>query len=45
MFITFKDGSKREFENGLSAEKIAESISISLKKRCIVAKVNGKLVD
>jgi len=45
MIITFKDGSNREFVNGLTSEKIAESISISLKKRCIVAKVNGKLVD
>lgn len=43
--IEFYDGSIREFEEGVSSEQIAQSISPSLKKRCIVAKVNGQLVD
>ncbi|MGD9909112.1 MAG: threonine--tRNA ligase [Candidatus Izemoplasmatales bacterium] len=45
MKIRFKDGSISEFENGLSVLEIAEKISISLKKKSIVAKVDGKLVD
>lgn len=45
MKIRFKDGSISEFENGLSVLEIAEKISISLKKKSIVAKVGGKLVD
>jgi threonyl-tRNA synthetase len=43
--IKFADGSVKNFESGISAEAVAASISPSLKKRCIAAKVNGVLVD
>jgi len=41
----FMDGSFKEFENGITALAIAESISPSLKKRSIAAKVNDVIVD
>ena len=45
MKIKFLDGSVKEFENGMSAGKIAMAISPSLAKKSVVAKVNGVLVD
>ena len=43
--ITFPDLSVKEFECGVTAEKIAETISASLAKKCIIAKVNDELYD
>ena len=43
--ITFPDLSVKEFECGITAEKIAETISSSLVKKCIIAKVNDELYD
>ena len=43
--ITFPDLSVKEFECGITAEKIAETISSSLAKKCIIAKVNDELYD
>ena len=43
--ITFPDMSVKEFESGITAEKIAETISSSLAKKCIIAKVNDELYD
>lgn len=45
MKIKFTDGSIKEFENGLSAYEIANSISISLAKKSIFALVNEKEYD
>lgn len=45
MKITFLDGSVKEFEKGVSAFAIAQSISPSLAKKSVVAKVNGKFYD
>ncbi|MBI9010050.1 MAG: threonine--tRNA ligase [Tenericutes bacterium] len=45
MIIKFPDGSERNFESGKSLFEIAQEISPSLKKKCIVANLNGKLVD
>ena len=45
MKITFLDGSIKEIENGKSALDIANSISSSLAKKSVCAKVNGELVD
>jgi threonyl-tRNA synthetase len=38
--ITFPDGSKREFESGITPEAIAGSISSGLKKNAVAAFVN-----
>ncbi|MBO8171834.1 MAG: threonine--tRNA ligase [Bacillaceae bacterium] len=43
--VTFPDGSVREYEDGISVEAIADSISKSLKKKAVAGKVNGKVVD
>ncbi len=43
--ITLPDGSKREVEQGTSPFDVAESISKSLAKRSILARVNGELWD
>ena len=43
--ITFPDGSVKEFEKGVSSYAIANSISSSLAKKSIIAKVNGELYD
>ena len=43
--ITFPDGSKREFEKGISGLQIAENISSSLKKAAIACSVDGRLTD
>ena len=43
--ITFPDNSVKEFEQGVTPLKIASSISSSLAKKCVIAKVNGNLHD
>ena len=43
--ITFPDGSKRDFEKGVSGLKIAENISSSLKKAAIACSIDGVLSD
>lgn len=43
--ITFPDNTVKEFENGVTPLQIANSISSSLAKKCIVAKVNDQLFD
>ena len=43
--ITFPDLSVREFENGVTANQIATSISPSLAKKCFIAKLNDELID
>lgn len=45
MKITFIDGSVKEYQNGMSALEIAQSISPSLAKRAVFAKVNGEDYD
>ncbi|MEM8635610.1 MAG: threonine--tRNA ligase [Pseudomonadota bacterium] len=43
--ITFPDGSVREYEDGASAHDVAASISNSLGKKAMAAKVDGELWD
>ena len=43
--ITFPDGSIREFSENITPLEIANGISSSLAKKCIIAKVNGELKD
>ena len=43
--ITFPDGSKRDFEKGVSGLKVAENISSSLKKAAIACSIDGVLSD
>ncbi|UQS82651.1 threonine--tRNA ligase [Bombilactobacillus folatiphilus] len=43
--LEFPDGSKREFAQDVTPLSVAESISNSLKKQAVAAKVNGVLVD
>ncbi|WP_413379174.1 threonine--tRNA ligase [Alkalihalobacillus sp. 1P02AB] len=43
--IIFPDGSKKEFEHGVSTEDIAQSISPGLKKKAYAGKINGELID
>ncbi len=43
--VKFADGSVKSYEKGISAEAVAQSISPSLKKRSVAARVNGILVD
>lgn len=43
--IELKDGSIREFEQGVSLFEVAESLSRSLVKSALIAKVNGHLRD
>ncbi len=43
--VTLPDGSVRDYENGASPLDVAESISKSLAKRALVARVNGELYD
>jgi len=43
--ITFPDNSIREFEAGTTASTIAASISPSLRKKCVAAKLNGEIYD
>ena len=43
--ITFPDGNKKEFEQGVSIEQIAGSISSSLRKISVAGIVNGTMYD
>lgn len=43
--ITFPDGAKKAFDEGITTEAIVKSISISLAKKAVAGKVDGKLVD
>ena len=43
--VTLPDGSKREFPDGASPLDVAESISKSLAKKALAARVNGELRD
>ena len=43
--VTFNDGSIKEFDNGVMPIEIAKGISPSLAKRCVVARINDKLVN
>ena len=43
--LQFPDGSFREYEEGIEVIKVAEMISVSLKKKCVAAKLNDVLVD
>lgn len=43
--IELKDGSLREFEQGVSLAEIAETLSRSLAKSVLAAKVNGQIAD
>ena len=43
--VTLPDGSKREFDCAVSVADVAKSISTSLGKAAIAARVDGKLVD
>lgn len=45
MLITLKDGTVKEFENGLSVYEIAKSISQKLAKVALGGKLNGKIVE
>ena len=40
--ITFPDSTVKEFNKGTTSLEIANSISVSLGKKCIIAKVNGE---
>ena len=43
--ITLKDGSVREVENGSTYQDFVKSLSNSLAKKVLVAKVDGKVTD
>ena len=43
--ITFPDNTTREYEKRVTASTIAASISPSLRKKCVAAKVNGEIYD
>ncbi|XMB85658.1 threonine--tRNA ligase [Mycoplasmatota bacterium WC44] len=43
--ITFPDGNIKEFENGVSVEDIAGSISPGLRKQSVAGYINGELYD
>ncbi|MFI3252252.1 MAG: threonine--tRNA ligase [bacterium] len=45
MKVTFPDGNIKEFETSMKVVDIAQSISPSLRKKCIAAKVDDLLVD
>ncbi|MBQ3200484.1 MAG: TGS domain-containing protein, partial [Clostridia bacterium] len=45
MKITFPDGSVREYEQGISAFGVAESIGSRLRKATIACEINGELAD
>jgi threonyl-tRNA synthetase len=45
VLIKFPDGSVKEFNKGISAYEIAESISISLAKKAIAAIFNGNYIE
>ncbi|MEE2878936.1 MAG: TGS domain-containing protein, partial [Pseudomonadota bacterium] len=43
--VTLPDGSVREYQDGASPADVAESISKSLAKAALAAKVNGEMYD
>ncbi|ANU23660.1 threonine--tRNA ligase [Planococcus donghaensis] len=43
--LKFPDGAVKEFEQGVTTEEIAQSISPGLRKKALAGKVDGKLVD
>jgi threonyl-tRNA synthetase len=43
--LKFPDGSSRSFEDGASGRAVAASISPSLEKRALLAKLDGQLID
>ena len=43
--ITFPDKSVREYEHATTAGQIATSISPSLRKKCVAAKLNGEVYE
>lgn len=43
--VTLKDGSIKEVEQGKLIIELAKELSISLAKKCCMAKMNGELVD
>lgn len=45
LIITLLDGSKRQFEQAVTVQTIAESISPTLAKKMLAGCVNGQLVD
>ena len=45
IIITFPDGNKREYDAGITAEKVAQTISISLSKKAISADLDGNHWD
>src|SRR5690554_2806731 len=42
--ITFPDGNIKEFEQGITVQEIAKSISNSLAKKALAGKFNGELI-
>ncbi|MBU1378870.1 MAG: threonine--tRNA ligase [Alphaproteobacteria bacterium] len=43
--LIFPDGSKREFEPGVTGKQVAASIAPSLAKRAVLIKLDGELLD
>jgi threonyl-tRNA synthetase len=43
--LIFPDGTKREFEAGITGKAVAASIAISLAKRAVLVKLDGELLD
>ncbi|WP_397399971.1 threonine--tRNA ligase [Phenylobacterium sp.] len=43
--LIFPDGTKREFEAGVTGKEVAASIAISLAKRAVLVKLDGELLD
>ncbi|MBY0532181.1 MAG: threonine--tRNA ligase [Xanthobacteraceae bacterium] len=43
--LTFPDGARREFQNGISGLEIAKGISPSLAKRTVAMALNGEVMD
>ncbi len=43
--IIFPDGSKKEFAKGTTPSMVASSISSSLVKKCVIAKLDDELID
>lgn len=45
MELKFPDGTVKEFEDGATVKDVAASISMSLAKKAVCGKLDGKLVD
>src|SRR3978361_2124873 len=43
--LTFPDGSVRQYSDGVTGLEVAGSISKSLEKKALLAKLDGKLLD